>query len=460
MTGVMLAAAATVAAAADPPPPRPEMKLLRWEEDWSKLLAGMESDPFDGLKWQPLGGEWHLTSGGSVRIRPEWDDNRTLGASPVDSDALVRGRTFLHLDISHAKDFRWFVEARASDTWSSERPVPGSFEDDPDLENFFLEGTFASTTPHPVTLRVGRQELLFGSQRLVSPLDWASTRRNLDGVTLTSRTKRTKTVVFATHPVMREPDDIDSPDDDVLFWGVDATIRPWDGHLLEPYAYVLHDEKRVAAEDGGDLGDSTRLTYGLRYELSAADGWYAEAEVSLQDGHASRDDVRASSVSLTGGRQWKEAAWKPRLLAGVDLATGDGDPTDGERGTFNQLFPLGHAYLGHVDLVGRQNVEAARVQVEVWPFKGFKWETALHRFALEEERDSLYDAGGKGIRKDPTGMSGDGVATELDVIISYTWKRHHAVSLEICQWWSGDFIEQTGPGDDATFVWAAYDFRF
>ena len=54
----------------------------------------------------------------------------------------------------------------------------------------------------------------------------------------------------------------------------------------------------------------------------------------------------------------------------------------------------GHAYFGHLDLVARENVEAARLQVVVKPRKGVKWVTALHHFGLNEDVDALYSAGG------------------------------------------------------------------
>jgi hypothetical protein len=36
----------------------------------------------------------------------------------------------------------------------------------------------------PAYVRVGRQELLYGSQRLISTLDWANTRRTFQGENL------------------------------------------------------------------------------------------------------------------------------------------------------------------------------------------------------------------------------------------------------------------------------------
>ena len=51
-----------------------------------------------------------------------------------------------------------------------------------DALNLFVEANLFDYRGKPVYARVGRQELLFGSQRLVSTLDWANTRRTFDGV--------------------------------------------------------------------------------------------------------------------------------------------------------------------------------------------------------------------------------------------------------------------------------------
>ena len=46
-----------------------------------------------------------------------------------------------------------------------------------DFLNLFMDFKLADVLGKAAYLRVGRQELLFGSQRLVSNLDWANTRR-------------------------------------------------------------------------------------------------------------------------------------------------------------------------------------------------------------------------------------------------------------------------------------------
>ena len=92
--------------------------------------------------------------------------------------------------------------------------------------------------------------------------------------------------------------------------------------------------------------------------------------------------------------------------------------------------------------------------------KGMRWETAFHRFWLADDQDGLYDAGGKSIRRDPTGAAGDDVGFEIDSLISYTFKTHHNVAFEAGYWWSGDFVKDTGYAKDAWWMWGAYEFKF
>src|SRR3989441_8644827 len=45
----------------------------------------------------------------------------------------------------------------------------------------------------------------------------------------------------------------------------------------------------------------------------------------------------------------------PRVYLEFDYASGDKKP-GGDVGTFNQLFPNAHSFLGYIDYIGRQNI--------------------------------------------------------------------------------------------------------
>ena len=63
----------------------------------------------------------------------------------------------------------------------SETRTPNIFADQLDIHQAYLDvGSPASGTV-PISLRIGRQKLVYGAQRMVSPLEWVNTARVFDG---------------------------------------------------------------------------------------------------------------------------------------------------------------------------------------------------------------------------------------------------------------------------------------
>ena len=75
-----------------------------------------------------------------------------------------------------------------------------------DVQNAFVDLNLPLGDDADLTLRGGRQELLFGAQRLVSPLDWANTRRTFDGASAILSMGDWKHTLFWTHPVLIDND--------------------------------------------------------------------------------------------------------------------------------------------------------------------------------------------------------------------------------------------------------------
>ena len=63
------------------------------------------------------------------------------------------------------------------------------------------------------------------------------------------------------------------------------------------------------------------------------------------------------------------AWWKPRLFYQYDYATGDKNPTDGEHGTFDTMYPTAHDRFGITDQFGWQNIVADRAGITVEPHR-------------------------------------------------------------------------------------------
>jgi hypothetical protein len=187
---VMLVAACSHLPAADggPPSERPAYHVLRQNEDWSFLADGVpqEADFFDPIKHVSLNADapiW-MSFGGQLRLRAEaWSG---FGAPPgVDhDDVFLLPRLFLHIDVRLGDHLRIFLQGKSAH--STSRSLPGGRRtldvDELDLQNAFVDLVFPVWRDGEFTFRVGQPELLLGKQRLVSPLDWANTRRTFDDV--------------------------------------------------------------------------------------------------------------------------------------------------------------------------------------------------------------------------------------------------------------------------------------
>jgi hypothetical protein len=88
----------------------------------------------------------------------------------------------LHADFHAGEHFRAFVMGKSA--LVTDRELIGGRrtvdQDEADLQDAFVD-LMTTVGDTKLLLRSGRQEMAFGKQRLISPLDWANSRRTFDG---------------------------------------------------------------------------------------------------------------------------------------------------------------------------------------------------------------------------------------------------------------------------------------
>src|SRR3989454_4419642 len=201
-----------------PPPPagdlqRPALQIGsagRFNEDWSVLRGvdlGATDDFWDRLKFIPLtkdGSVW-LSFGGQAREREEYFRQFLFGSSqPEQSDAYLLSRFRLSADLHVTPYVRIFAEGKSA--FALDRDLQGgrttAFVDEFDLLNGFADIVIPLGEQASATLRGGRQELIFGSQRLVGPGDFTQIPRTFDGGTASVRIADWIVTPFWTEPVV------------------------------------------------------------------------------------------------------------------------------------------------------------------------------------------------------------------------------------------------------------------
>ncbi len=433
---------------AKPAPCPAKYNNRRFLENWRPCLCVPccdKGDFWDRLKARPLtrNNKIWVDLGWQVRLRWESFSNIGFGAPADPHDAWMLFRTRAHADL-HFGDFaRVYVEGIYADQWENRelgpRPIDRNLGD---LLNAFAE-VKADGAMGKAGVWAGRRELQTGKQRLVSPLDWANTRRTFEGVGAWWSKNFHSVEAWVTNPVTIDHDDFDEANEDVLFWGVDCTNRTQTCMTWGAYAY---------GRDIDAVIDDTRYTVGARIDGKIPNTRFDyDAEAAYQFGERGTGDVSASMLSATFG--WKPCArcGDPRIGLGFDYASGDDNPADADTGTFSQLFPLGHKYLGHTDLIGRQNVVAARLEGSYKLADKLTFNGWYHMFWRADTADAAYNAGG-GILRAAGANTDAEVGSELDLMLVYALNRHWKFFVEWAHFFPGSFIKNTGASEDVD-VW-------
>jgi len=438
----------------------PVYNNVRYEDDYSFLNHGGDrgSDPFNRLKKIPAGSKAELTFGGSYRFRFERDENRKFGASNPPSQSFYLNRLFLFADVHLARLARLFGEFKYAGITDNELPAPPTAQDQPDIQNLFADIWFLNNAKSKLSLRVGRHEMQYGRQRLVSPLDWVNTRRTFDGVRLMANASGWKFDAFATRVVEHDPEEVDRANDSQLFAGF-YMQRSNQGKTFSAYYLGLDEDDMLAKSGKGVPGTYKCHTIGVAYDGAAKNfDWTTEA--AYQFGSFSVDDISAYMLALEGGYMLNKVWAKPRLSLGFDLASGDKDPADDKKQTFNQLFPLAHPYFGWADQVARQNIQAVTLSLTVKPHKRLSAKVQGLNFKLAQERDALYNAAGAVSRRDLNGKAGDEVGHEFDAELSFNLNIHASIMVGYTHFMPGNFIKQTGSSKTHKLFYVMIPVRF
>lgn len=448
--------------AREPQKPKPAAKYLnlRYDEDFSYLdgeSGSCQEDFFDPIKNLHLAGEWRLSLGGEVRFQMESETNKAFGATEPANDTFTFYRVLMHADLKYGKSFRVF--AQGIEAFDEDRDLAPRVTDENqwDLQQLFFDLRFLGEES-PWTLRIGRQELNYGNQRLVSPLDWANVRRRFDGVKLFAKTGRWDVDFFYAKPVLVQRKQRDRYDEDFDFYGIYTTYKGIPRHGLDLYFFAV-DDTGSSVSPNGRAGDKSTYTLGGRF-WGKTGGFDYETELAGQWGHWAGDTVQAWSVTADGGYTLGVSG-KPRIGVGFDWATGDEDPTDSAVQTFDQLFPLGHKYFGFLDLVGRRNITGPNLNFSFWPVADkVQAAAAWHYFWLAQERDALYNAAGAATRCDATGHGGKEIGSELDLTVLWKIDAHSSLLAGWSHLWDADFIQRTGAGANVDLFYLQYAFKF
>jgi len=392
-----------------------------------------------------------LVLGGEIRQRYEYTHNPTFGDDPQDEAGVWLQRFTAHADLSIGRHVRVFAQLFSANEIGREGGPSPVDEDRLAVQNAFVD----IRAPGLSSIRLGRQEIRFGSGRIVDFREGPNVRRTFDAARLFLETAIGTVEGFAARPVESLPGSFDNtPADSEGFWG--ASLALADGLLPAGRAdvYLIRSRDAAATYVQG-TGEERRTSFGLRL-FGTRDAWDWNWEGLYQIGDFAGADIRAWTVATESGFTLQEAPWAPRLGLSANIASGDDDPGDGTLGTFNPLYPRGN-YFSEAAVLGPRNFFNIRPSVSVSPLPGLSLGTDVNLFWRLEKADAVYGPPGQIVR---AGGDGHYVGTAWSTHALYEVSARLSLGVVYTHFRPGRVIETTGAAETLDFVEASVQFRF
>ncbi len=277
------------------------------------LTPGLRYNPLQTLG-RPIGGPFHP----AVLSLNSWDND-------AKDYSAVEQRTRLNVKADFTDNVSAFIELDSYDIWGEDfrsaaylTGVDSRANSSNDVEMYQSYVEAKELWGTPLSVKIGRQELSFGSQWLIGPRDFAFgfTGLSFDAVRLTYATDTLSVDAWAAK---LSESFTDFGKGDVDFYGIYASCKAVEDQTFDLYYLLLRDDQSMPQ----GYGDTMLHTVGARAagKFGAFD---YDAEVAYQFGQADSLGVIVGDHSADWGNLGAkldmgytfDCAWQPRVFVG------------------------------------------------------------------------------------------------------------------------------------------------
>lgn len=407
------------------------------------------------MKDIPIGDGALLSFGGEFRERFESYAPPGFGLFGPQLDQYLLQRLLLSADLRVQESFRAYVQLIHA-VQVGRNPVGPTDANQGDLAQAFVELPLPVASQGGGRLRVGRQEVALGSQRLVSTRDGANARRSFDGFRLMYSNDDVAINGLALRPVALRDG---SPFDDVsdlsqALWGVYSTLPLRFVPGLFADLYYLGFENRQATY-GQIRGVEERHSIGIRL-FGAERGWDWNVEGVYQFGTFANQSIGAWTLSSDTGFTFANLPWRPRLGLKANVASGN-ESGGGKLGTFNPLYPL-LPYFSHANLIVPANLFDVHPSLRLHPSESLALSVSWDFLWRASLSDAVYGPPFKAYPR--TALSrGRAIGSQIAIAVEWQVTPHVALLGSYVHFFAGEALTQAG-GSDVDYFLVSAAFRF
>jgi Alginate export len=400
----------------------------------------------------------YINFGGELRERVEHFSNPFFGLTPRGTTTYDMHRLLLNGDLHIGDTFRTFIQF-GNHLVTSQSTSPPTDVDRLDLQQGFADVKISVGRHASVTIRGGRQEIMFGSERLVAVREGPNIRMSFDGGRVFYESPALRVDAFGAAPVVPERGvfddhtDAGQPFPGQTFWGLYSVMPVGAVPGLHIDLYYLGLIRQNAPYNSG-VADERRHTMGTRLWGRAA-AWDYDIEGIFQFGDFGSGDIRAWGVASNTGYTIAGLWGQPRLGLQADVASGGGP--GGTLKSFNPLFPK-IAYFTEASINAPINFIDVFPSVTVQPWRNFAIRVGIDILWRYSVQDAFYQPPGVPL---VPGSANDKRFLGAQSNLQAEWQAtaHISVNAAYVHFLTEGFLEAAGAKDiDFLGVWASYKF--
>jgi len=416
-------------------------KLLRYDENYEYLKDS--SDTFyNRVKFLPLNEkkDIYLSFGGEARYEYVDFNNEDWGRLDIGHNNFFLQRYDLHADMHIGKNIRIFSQVRSALQNGRKNGSRGIDEDQLSIQNLFIDANLINKRDQKLTFRLGRQELDYGSGRLISVREGPNARLSFTGAKIMYSHKNVFADAFAMMADSINAGVFDNKTSKQLnLWGAySKIIFPKAGNLDLYYIGIRRDES--VFESG--TAKEKRHTVGGRF-WKYGGGFIYNLEAAYQFGSFGDQRISAWTGSVDIGYLFENVRFRPGINLRNDYISGDHSKEDGKLQTFNPLYPKG-GYFGFSPQIGPVNL------IDIHPYVTLDLTSKLKmqmdvvfnwRYALQ---DGVYRPNGV-LNRPGSNSDKRYIGTAYLTNFTYSFNRYFSLVSGIQYFRKGAFIEDIIP---------------
>ncbi len=346
--------------------------------------------------------------GAEIRVRGEGKDNTSFTSTGRTGSIGERAR--VHLKFK-ADSVEALIQPQFSKVFGQDTTLVTGATQETSGTNFDTDlsvhqAYFTWTPWEKMSLQIGRQELAYGDHLIIGNNGWSNIGRSFDAIKahFICGDKGWTDVFYSS---ISDQNTTTGSTGDYDFLGIYNHYEQ-EGFLQTIEPYVLYN----ADFRGTGAANSSLAVVGVRLK-SSMEPYDYRLEVTGEAG-------KESGTTLTGIQGDAEVGYtkeKSRVALEYFIANDE----------YRQLFPTTHKWLGHMDLLGRRNIQGGVLHIQHWLKDSLSVNLDGHLFLRVQDDQPIYNT--TGTTTIGTGILSNSLfaGNEEDLYASYTYNDNFSI---------------------------------